>query len=705
MTAQPIDKFLPRLQGVRKNGTGWIALCPAHDDQNPSLSISARDDGTVLLHCHAGCDPVDIVATVGLKQSDLFVPKLATSKRDVAFYIYENEDGTPRHRTVRTEPKGFYQQRPVNGGWLKGLDGMKTVLYRLPELRAGIEANRVIFVAEGEKDVDALRELGVVATTNPMGGSGKGKWRPHHTETLRGARVVILPDNDETGHAHAQAVAAALAPVAASVQVIDLPGLEPKGDPSDWIAAGGDKHALRALVASAPDWEPGAAPAPSPVVPLEDGAGLLDDVRRFVLRFCAFPSVHYVVAVVLWIVHTHAIESFENTPRLAIVGPTKQVGKTRLLEVLGFLCHNPRQAANVTMAYLFRVIAEKKVTVLFDECDATFGRKASDSEKDLQAIVNAGYRRGGTVGRCVGEGAKQVPTEFDVFAPVALAGIGDCLPETIVDRSVVLIMRKRAPGEIVEPLRRRRIQPVADELRDRIKAWAEAQPLKDADPVMPDGIEDRPAEVWEALLAVADAAGGDWPRAARVACTFLNDARARNDDNIGVTLLAAVQVAFGAEEKAFSQTLCDRLNEDTEAPWSGWNDGKGIKPRDLAWRLRPFEIRSKKIRLGEDARQGYELAAFADAWTRYLALPSSGTSGTSGTPLISTVPDVPDVPANEGNVDDVHVHDDRVGADGPLCAECSTRVATRTSGANRPWCAPCWDAALAVNPATNGVRR
>jgi hypothetical protein len=171
-----------------------------------------------------------------------------TRRRVAACYDYRDAQGNLLYQTLRYEPKDFRQRRPHNGGWAWSLGDAPRVLYRLPELLQNRE--RAAFVVEGEKDVDRLRELGLVATTNAM---GAGKWRPEYTEALRDRQVVILPDNDDAGRKHAEAVADSLAGVAAAVKVVALPGLPPKGDVSDWLdVPGNSKEKLLRLVLDAP---------------------------------------------------------------------------------------------------------------------------------------------------------------------------------------------------------------------------------------------------------------------------------------------------------------------------------------------------------------------------------------------------------------------------------------------------------------------
>ena len=181
-----------------------------------------------------------------------------TRGRIVATYDYRDADGTLLFQVVRYEPKAFVQRRPSGkGGWLWGLDGVEPVLYRLPELLAADPA-QVVLMPEGEKDVDRLRGLGLVATCNPM---GAGKWRDSYSAALRGRHVALLADNDRPGRDHAFAVPRSVAPWAASVKVVELPGLPEKGDVSDFLDRGGTKEDLLALVEAAPAWTPSAGPS------------------------------------------------------------------------------------------------------------------------------------------------------------------------------------------------------------------------------------------------------------------------------------------------------------------------------------------------------------------------------------------------------------------------------------------------------------
>ncbi len=255
MSNIPIERVLAGLLDVtgyepRRRGREWSAKCPAHEDTTPSLSVGVGEDGRVLLCCHAGCTAADVCRAIGLTEKDLFPAKRGSRRRRakrriVATYDYREPEGALLFQVVRDRPKRFWQRRPDGkGGWHHDLGGVKRVLYRLPELQAA-DRNEWVYVCEGEKDADHLKDIGLVATTSP---GGAGKWRPKYGESLRGRRVAILPDNDLAGHNHGEAVARALHEAAADVRIVHLPDLSQKGDVTDWLEAGGTSEALIDLV-------------------------------------------------------------------------------------------------------------------------------------------------------------------------------------------------------------------------------------------------------------------------------------------------------------------------------------------------------------------------------------------------------------------------------------------------------------------------
>lgn len=359
-----------------------------------------------------------------------------------------------------------------------------------------------------------------------------------------------------------------------------------------------------------------------------DGAELFVKIETFIRCYCVFPSEPAYVTVVLWVAHAHAIDAAESTPRLSFLSPEPECGKTRALEIIELLTPHPMLAVNATPAALFRAVSdlEHRPTILFDEIDTIFGPKAKENE-ELRGLLNAGHRRSGVAYRCVGEGKDQEVRAFPAYAAVALAGIGD-LPDTILSRSIVIPMRRRRADEQVTPFRRRAGEQEGHALRDALAAWcrANAEPLA-AVPAMPDGITDRAADTWEPLLAIADAAGGDWPKRARAAAVALVAEKSEKEPSLGVRLLGDIRQVFSTikENEIPTAALVAKLCELDEAPWSNLR-GKPLDARGLARRLSQYKIKPKTLRVGDTTPRGYERAAFSDAWERYLPAEKPGES-------------------------------------------------------------------------------
>lgn len=373
-----------------------------------------------------------------------------------------------------------------------------------------------------------------------------------------------------------------------------------------------------------------------------DGAALLEDVLQFLHRFVAYPNEHAAVAHALWIAHTHAMDAWESTPRIAFLSPEPGSGKSRALEVSELLVPRPVEAVNVTPAYLFRKVGseEGRPTILFDEIDTVFGPLAKRDNEEIRGLLNAGHRRHGVAGRCVVVGKTVRTEEIPAFCSVAMAGLGS-LPDTILTRSVIVRMRRRAPHEVIEPFRRRDRQPEGDLLRLRLERWATDHEgaLAGARPAMPAEITDRDADVWEALLACADAADGAWPARGREAAVALVAESKRSTPSLGVRLLSDLRVVFGDAEAMKTTEIIQKLCALDESPW-GDLKGKPIDARGLAHRLKPYGVSSHNKRNGDHVQKGYVRADLVDAWTRYLgASPiEPATSATAATPGPSVAP-------------------------------------------------------------------
>jgi putative DNA primase/helicase len=274
-----VRDILHRFQNLKRSGSGWNARCPAHADEHNSLSVNEGEGGRLLLYCHAGCtfEAIRRAADISAKE------KGKSGVREIVeAYDYQDEKGALLYQSIRFAPKGFMQRMPDGSdGWFYKLNGVRRVLYRLPELLTA-DFTQPVFIVEGEKDADRLAALGFVATTNA---GGANKWRDEYNEFLRGRRVVIIPDNDEPGERHAKQVEQSLSGTAASVHVLRLPDLPPKGDVSDWLNAGHAPDELRSLADNAQESSSTRAEGP----PLR--IVCMADVAAEVVRWLWYPYI------------------------------------------------------------------------------------------------------------------------------------------------------------------------------------------------------------------------------------------------------------------------------------------------------------------------------------------------------------------------------------------------------------------------------
>lgn len=382
----------------------------------------------------------------------------------------------------------------------------------------------------------------------------------------------------------------------------------------------------------------------APTVETINGAQLLDEVHAFLGRFVAYPSEAARVAHTLWVAHCYFMDSWESTPRIAFLSPEPGSGKSRALEVTEPLVPRPVHAVNTTPAYLFRKVSDEAglPVILYDEIDTVFGPKAKDNE-DVRGMLNAGHRRGAVAGRCVTKGKIIMTEELPAYCAVALAGLDD-LPDTIRTRSVIIRMRRRKPSERVEPWRHRIHAPQGQQIADRLEDWSKSSADRLVWPEIPNGIEDRNADVWEPLLAVAGLAAGEWPQRARVAAVDLVAVAADQRQSLGVQLLTDLHRVFAGAPAMHTEVILGKLNALEDAPWGDLR-GKELDNRGLAKRLRPYDVHPVDVRIDDVVRKGYRAEDLLDAWSRYLSTPSdtSATSATSATPAAEPVADVADV--------------------------------------------------------------
>jgi 5S rRNA maturation endonuclease (ribonuclease M5) len=612
-----VSNIFGHLPGLRKSGDGWVAQCPAHDDKKASLSIHERD-GKILSHCHAGCTPEAVCQAAGIEMRDLFLgtesPKASrprrASKELVATYDYVDEGGALCFQVCRFKPKDFRQRRPDGkGGWTWDLDGVRRVLYRLPELLSASE----ILIVEGEKDVETAHALGFVATCNP---GGAGKWRDEYSEFLRSKSVVLIPDADDPGRKHGQQVLSSLAGKASNLKLIELSGAK---DLTEWAELGGNQAALRELITRAADWAP------------QEGATLLSQIVDFIRAYVVLSEPQALI-VGLWVLHTHAFDASDATPYLSITSVEKQSGKSRLLEVLELLVSNPWLTGRVTAAVLVRKIDKCHPTLLLDESDAAF-KENDEYAEVLRGVLNTGHRRSGKASCCVGQGANIDFKDFETYSPKALAGIGNP-PDTVADRSIPIRLKRRTREERVNRFRRRKAEAEAIPLRDGAAAWAArvVGRLKTLEPELPDGLSDRQQDCAEPLVAIADLLGQGLPEQARGALLELFFAGVRDDESFRTQLLRDIRVVFEDAEpadKLASEALAEKLAAIETSPWAESNHGKPLTKVQLARLLKPYVIAPRTIRLHDGSTPKGDIRRdFMEAWERYLPLIDSPENAT-----------------------------------------------------------------------------
>ena len=578
-------------------------------------------------------------------------------------------------------------------GWrAKGIPAPRPLL-NLPGILASPDTP--VLVCEGEKAAEAAakRFPDTVATT-PMHGAQS----PHMTDwsVLEGREVTVWPDADEAGAGFADTVARlAREAGAASVRIVQVPEGLPQGwDLADKAPDGMD---LVALLAEAPERDANAGalggddkyeqavirlaalpphkydrvrmeekkrlgvrvetldsdvkaarasasgdnalqgralqwhepePWPEPV----DGAAMLAEIAALIARYVSMPAP-LTEAVALWVVMTRLHDRLDVSPFLNLTSATKRCGKSLLLELIAEFVHRPLPTGNLTPAVLFRVIEKSAPTLLLDEADRTFAKK---DIPDLIAVINSSQRRSGAyVLRCVGEDHE--PRNFSSWCPKVMAGIDD-LPDTVLDRALVVRMQRKPPGQSL-PLWRDRDCDAIKRLQRQIVKWtgdnAKAILAQRNNVTFPAGLHDRARDAWEALLAIADVAGGQWAgdtgRAWR-ACEYVNVDAGDQETAAAETLLVDLYQVFndvGDPDAMGTSSILEALHAMQHRPWSEWRRGKPLSPRGLADLLRPFKVRPATVRLpGGSTPKGYRREALQALWDTYLPREGAVVSAT-----------------------------------------------------------------------------
>jgi Protein of unknown function (DUF3631)/CHC2 zinc finger len=612
---------------------------------------------------------------------------------------FQNADGTFVMREGKRK-KSFRQRRPDPdhpGKWIPNVDGVPVVPYRLPELLEAVAANHPILIVEGEAKVDLLQTWNVAATCNS---SGAKHWKAEHSEFLRGADVVLCPDNNNVGWEHINIVGASLSGIAKRIRVLALPNLPPKGDVIDWAKAGGAREQLDTLINEARDWSPPIVDNPGKAAAMEredellealaklqpglefhrkrkeaaeelgvpekainaelkarrekaaplhghwivepwpepaDGDSLLRDIIRRIRRHvvCSYDDA---LSIALWIMFAWVHDEVAtHSPILDITSAEPESGKSTTLGLVSFLAPRCISSVEITEAALFRAIALWQPSFCIDEFDSVLA--GSDDKAALRSVINSGHTRGQGVVRCIDPDYR--PEFFRTFCPKAIGMVGRKLPATTLSRCVVVELRRRKTGEPVEKFAHTDDGELAN-LRSRLARWSmdNADTLRSAKPSMPETFDNRRADNWRIMLAIADLAAEDWGSKARLAATKLEGAS--DTSTVGVRLLADIKHIFDQDGVAcmLSAALVTRLKEDEEGPWIAWGRGKGLTQNSLAVLLGGgggrgqgsrggFGIHSQNVRPpNEPQSKGYKRSQFEDAWARYL--PPENSSAPEG---------------------------------------------------------------------------
>ncbi|MDN5941572.1 MAG: DUF3631 domain-containing protein [Nitrospira sp.] len=362
-----------------------------------------------------------------------------------------------------------------------------------------------------------------------------------------------------------------------------------------------------------------------------NGEKMMGQLVTLISRHLVLPALA-IIAVALWIIRAHAHNCFNVNPRLAFLSPEKRSGKTTALEVVSLLTPRALMSSNATPASIFRMIERDNPTLLLDEMD-TF----KDSHPELRAILNSGHRKKGAyVLRCVGD--EHEPKAFSTWCPIVVGAIGT-LPDTLLDRSIAIKMHRRTKQETIYPLNSTRKEEEAinrefTAMGQAIARWVidHASALREMDPVMPEQLNDRAADNWSPLIAIAEVIGGQWPEKARSVAIALSGSTDTDGESIGIQLLDDIRASFAIDkqDRITSRALCVRLAKLEERPWQTSLHGRPITPAQLARLLRSFEIRSQDIWVGSPPKsaKGYVREAFDQVFKRYLAgLPNPAPSG------------------------------------------------------------------------------
>ncbi len=405
---------------------------------------------------------------------------------------------------------------------------------------------------------------------------------------------------------------------------LDAPEIDATLDSA--MAAATAKRTEKAKAASAPDF--GIAEiAPWPEI--VDGGLLIRELCEAVRHYVAIGEAR-LIGVALWTIATYFHEIATFAPRLAILSPMMRCGKTTLLRVVGELVPRPLRTEGISAAALYRLAEAMQPTFLLDEADQQLDPKLPQGP-ELRQVLLGGYSRGGRIVRMAGEGSSMVPVQFNTFCPVALAGIGQVKVPQLADRSLLIPLQRRTQNERVARFDERRLQALHTVRAKIARFAADSMAVVEAASAIveaPQSLNDRQADNWRTMLAVAEVIGGEWPKKARqVAATLSAHANLDDDGDVGLLLLGDCRTVFETLEAKPDDVIMTGalINHLLKIEEHGWDDARHpLTDRKLARLLRPFGIRSVNHALRSsgstvrNVRKAYRWQPFLEAWSRYL---------------------------------------------------------------------------------------
>jgi hypothetical protein len=644
------------------------ARCPFHDDRNPSFSVF-QINGDWFWKCHAGCGEGDEIKFLEKHKSssrrdatklylelagyaplpqtlwrksndqqskafdwldcvdaltDNDLEKLGNERwysREFCSWLRDNRlvglfkssFAFPVHDNVTVVGMHY---RVEDGSW-RYTPGAKATPLVIGEL---VEGDNV-HVFESQWDACAFMDKsgersGILITRGASNGGRLAELLPQD------AKVYCWVQNDDPGQKWANDVYQQAKTVSATVKFVRIP--EPHKDLNDWTRAGATSddllHAFVGAEIVYASWSL---------------IRLLDAVVGILRRYVVFQHPGQAEICALWAVHTWVFNAFEFTPYLWVFATEKRSGKSRLLEVLNLLVRNPRPTSGSTSAALIRSVDENNPpTILLDEVDAVYAKKHEGEAENTRQFLNAGFRRGAKFLRCVGQGTAMEVKEFPAFCPKALSGIGRCLPDTVVDRSLPIELVRKSREQPVARFRLREAETEVATIRAELDVWAQQtgliDTLRDARPALPEELTDRQQDYCEPLLAIADLAGGEWPTQARAA--MISFCSQEEDVSVGVRLLTAIHSVFDSTgaDKLTTKDILEALIAIEDGPWALMFEDhlKQNKLQTAAARLarllkgykRPDgeKIRPRPIRVDDEVVKGFYRSDFEEAWKRYL---------------------------------------------------------------------------------------